>query len=113
MADMIIVNGVRYRAEDAKRLGLVSDGKVVTKKSTRRKSTPKATKQEPDPTPPQSNDDASDNADGTDGDDVEKPAGNASRADWEEFALAQGTDEADLEGKSRDDIAAMFAESAE
>ena len=31
MADIVVVNGVRYRAEDAKRLGLVADAETETK----------------------------------------------------------------------------------
>lgn len=36
--------------------------------------------------------------------DAEAPAGNASKADWVEYATTQGYDEADLERWSRDDI---------
>lgn len=39
-----------------------------------------------------------------------KPAKSASKGDWTEYALANGKTEADLDGKTRDDIAAMFAD---
>ena len=39
----------------------------------------------------------------------EKPQGNASKADWVDYALAHGRSEADLKGLSRDDIRDLFA----
>ncbi|WP_258933205.1 hypothetical protein [Nesterenkonia pannonica] len=35
---------------------------------------------------------------------VEQPAGNASRADWVEYALYVGATEEELEGMTRDEI---------
>lgn len=39
---------------------------------------------------------------------VEIPAGNASLEAWQEYARSQGLTDADLEGKSRDDLRAQF-----
>lgn len=41
-------------------------------------------------------------------DDVEAPAGNASKAAWLEYAEAQGADPDDLDDMSRDDLAEAF-----
>ena len=140
MGDIVISGGVRYRAADAKRLGLVADGKVITARSVAVKTAAEvaaaaaaeaaevaaaeaaatAAKEASDAleaatagsTPP---------ADPATGDTppvvpaaaatatVARPAGNGSKADWEEFALAQGIPAVALEGKSRDEIAAIFA----
>lgn len=108
MGDIIISKGVRYRAQDAKRLGLVADGKVVTK----------ASEQVPPPAAPPAGDPvvvtdpaappAGDTAAATEPK-PERPAGNGSKADWLAYAIASGVAEADLADKTRDDIAALFA----
>lgn len=38
----------------------------------------------------------------------DRPAGNASRDDWAAYALAQGADEADVEGLSRDELREQY-----
>lgn len=38
------------------------------------------------------------------GEQVEQPGGNASKADWTEYAKSKGATDADLEGKTRDEI---------
>lgn len=41
---------------------------------------------------------------------LERPAKSASKADWLAYAVVQGADEAEAEGKTRDELAALFAE---
>lgn len=46
--------------------------------------------------------------DGDGGPQVEAPAKNASKADWVDYAVAQGAPRAEAEKASRDDLAAQF-----
>lgn len=40
----------------------------------------------------------------------ERPAGNASLEEWQEFARAQGASDADLDGKSRNDLRDQYGQ---
>lgn len=126
--DIVIVRGVRYRAEDARRLGLTAtDGKVVTRNSRQVPRTTDApagliTTKGANATGEKSTGDESTGAnaqgDGAQGDNstsgaVDRPAGNATKADWIGYALANGRTAEDLEGLKRDDIAALFTTDAE
>ena len=113
--DIVIVNKTRYRYDDARRLGLLTSGEVVTAKSVERTRTTDA----PDGllTTGQGDKSTSDaepvdnSTTGTEqGDKSTKPALNASTADWTAYALANGKTEDDLNGLKRDDIAALFAD---
>lgn len=55
------------------------------------------------------NENAAPEATGSGADSAEKPAGNASTATWQEYAKSQGKTDEELDGKSRDEIKAMFA----
>ena len=113
MADMVIVGNVRYRYEDAKRLGLLpADGKVITAQSVDRtherttdapantaEHTAVVSTRQLNPTG---------DADGDKSTSVEKPTKSGTKADWTAYALANGKTEADLDGLKRDDIAALF-----
>lgn len=126
--DMVVINDVRYRYGDARRLGLLpADGKVVTKASKnvrdRKTEAPqgvagngKAKDAEDDSTllttgagaqGAQGGED-----DGDKGED-ERPARNASTADWTAYALAHGKTEEDLAGLKRDEISELFPDTAE
>ena len=39
---------------------------------------------------------------------TEEPAGNASKAEWHAYALSQGYTEEGLEGRTRDELRALF-----
>lgn len=41
---------------------------------------------------------------------LERPAKSASKADWVAYAVQEGADQAEAEGKTRDELAALFAE---
>lgn len=106
MTDMIVINGTRYREADAKRLGLsATSGKTVTAQTentgapllTTGTADPNGAPVAPDPAATDNNPVA-----------VDRPAGNGSKADWTDFALANGKTEAELDGLTRDDIAALF-----
>ena len=86
-AKMIVANGIRYRQQDARRLGLIKDGKVITARS--KNVTPLTTAQ-----PGQ----------------ITIPKRNATKADWIVYAVTHGTKAADLEGMKRDEIADLFLE---
>lgn len=96
--DIVIVNNTRYRYEDARRLGLLTEGKVVTAKSVER---PSRTTQAP-------NGLITSEARNPGSTDATKPKKSASTADWTAYALANGKTEADLDGLKRDDIAGLF-----
>lgn len=103
---MITFKGTRYRENDAKRLGIVADGKVVTARSVevqRTTNAPLAGDQGPadgllttetheGTTPPENG--------------PQKPNKGASKADWVEYATAHGV--ADAESMKRNDIADLF-----
>ncbi|MCI3271398.1 hypothetical protein [Streptomyces cylindrosporus] len=42
--------------------------------------------------------------------DVKPPARSASKADWVAYAVAQGADQAEAEGKTRDQLVELFAD---
>lgn len=116
MAEMIVSGGVRYRTSDAKRLGLIADGKVLTANSTQHPG--KGQRDAVVGTPPEGADvpegdtpAAPTEAQPTDpGATIERPLGNGSKADWTAYAVANGHAEEDLDGKTRDEIAALFDE---
>jgi hypothetical protein len=41
---------------------------------------------------------------------LERPAKSASKADWVAYAVQEGAHQAEAEGKTRDELAALFAE---
>lgn len=41
---------------------------------------------------------------------VERPAKSASKADWVAYAVSQGAEQAEAEAKTRDELAALFAD---
>lgn len=101
--DIVIVHNVRYRFDDARRLGLINEGgKVLTAKSvnraSRRTNAPSGL--------------ITSEARNPGSTDATKPKKSASTADWTEYALANGKTEDDLDGLKRDDIAALFDEPA-
>lgn len=96
VADMIVINGVRYRPETAIRLGLVAPvgrfaaalaGPPAPVTTT---ETP-ASDEEPVITTV-----------------LERPSKSGTKADWVAFALANGKTAEDIAGLKRDDIAALF-----
>jgi len=95
--EMVIINNTRYRHDDARRLGLLVDGKVVTAKSVERNRTTTA--------PAGLITSEARNPGSKDG---AKPAKNAAKANWTAYALANGKTEEDLDGLTRDDIAGLF-----
>lgn len=108
---MIVINNVRYRREDAYRLGLISDGKVLTARS----------QNTGDQVPHGAEDALTEQVEVTDsgksaedlqgaaGDQgADRPARNASREEWVAYALASGVLESDLDGLKRDQISEMF-----
>lgn len=97
---MITHRGVRYREEDAKRLGLVADGKVLTPNSVRRDATTNA------PTGAAGHSAVIHTGQQAGQEDL--PAKSATKADWTAYALANGKTEEDLKDLKRDDIAALF-----
>lgn len=109
--EIIVINKTRYRYEDARRLGLLADGKAVTAKSVER---PARTTQAAEGliTTGTANVDKSTGSEGdkstedksTDG----KPKKSASTDDWTAYALANGKTEEELDGLKRDEIAALF-----
>lgn len=116
--DIVIVRGVRYRAEDARRLGLTAtDGKVVTRNSRQVPRTTDApagliTTKGANATGEKSTGANAQGGNSTSGA-VDRPAGNATKADWIGYALANGHTAEDLEGLKRDDIAALFTTDAD
>lgn len=95
--EIVVVNNVRYRHDDARRLGLLADGKVVTAKSVQRNRTTKA--------PAGLITSEARNPGSTD---ASKPAKNAAKSNWTAYALANGKTEEELDGLTRDDIAGLF-----
>lgn len=97
--DIVIINNVRYRHDDARRLGLIGEGgKVLTAKSVNRAD---RTTQAPAGL-------ITSEARNPGSTDATKPKKSASTDDWTAYALANGKTEADLDGLKRDDIAALF-----
>lgn len=88
--NMIVIGGVRYREEDARRLGFAGAKGVIPAPSDKPED-----KTEPEDKP---------------ADEPKPPAKSASKGEWTEFALANGRTEEDLEGMTRDDIVAIFSE---
>lgn len=41
---------------------------------------------------------------------LERPAKSASKADWVAYAVSQGADQEEAEGKTRDELAALFVD---
>lgn len=114
ITQMVVVNGVRYRADAARRLGLIADGKVVTARSKAVTTAPEVVETNTAapadagvvPDAPAADAEAPD----TDAEqaEVQRPHRGASKALWIEYALAQGVQETELEGLSRDEIADLF-----
>lgn len=120
--DMVVINDVRYRYDDARRLGILpADGKVVTKasKNVRDRKT-----EAPQGVAGNGKDKGAEDAstlittgaeakdEGAKDEDV-RPARNASTADWTAYALAHGKTEEDLAGLKRDEISELFPDAAE
>lgn len=113
MSEIVIIDGVRYRVEDAKRLGLGTGKKA-----------PKFRRPDPTTTAPagvagnggilyaeSANDEAPKGdaaADPADQGEADKPARNATKDQWVKYALAQGATAESLEGQTRDQIAETF-----
>lgn len=100
---VIVINNVRYRREDAYRLGLITDGKAITSRSENvtNKTTTEQDPAEGDSAPSST----SPNQEATG---PERPARNASREAWAQYALAQGVQEKDIADLKRDEISEMF-----
>lgn len=119
--EMVLIGTARYRREDARRLGLLTDDvKVLTVDSKRVTETTApsglittdAQHLGDKSTGAESTGAESTGAESTgDGDQLERPGKSGTKAAWTEFALANGKTEADLDGLKRDDIAALFPES--
>ena len=113
--EMVVIGMARYRYEDAKRLGLVTDGKVITARSVERPPTVTyAHNHAPgdvnaDGTPVNAEDpEAKTPQDDPQGTDSERPARNASKDAWKSYALAQGRTEDELKDLTRDQISELF-----
>ena len=93
MIRMVVIDGVRYKPEDAERLGLTQHKAL--------------TPEQPIDLPPQ--DSATPVGMAVEGDvEVVEPSKGGSKVAWVAYAVAQGADEADLEGLSRDKIADAY-----
>lgn len=100
---MVIINNRRYRDEDARRLGLVTDGKVVTARSRERSpegegaglvtSAAQGAPEQPEQL-----------------EQPERPTNGASRELWAAYAVAQGADAEEVQGLGRDAIRSLFPE---
>ena len=110
--EMYIFNGIRYRYEDAKRLGLIpTDGKVVTARS-KPATDPRAT----DPAAATTNAIATGTEHVTGSaettpqvvDGEEPPAASATKKEWVEYALEHGKTGEDIDGLTAKEIAALF-----
>lgn len=89
-------NGIVVDVAPAVASGLISGGYVVAVKGKDSETTPDQT-----------------DADDTEDEDLgtpSKPAGNASRGDWEAYAVSQGFGEEQLEGMKQRDIRELFDE---
>lgn len=104
--EIVIINNTRYRHEDARRLGLLTDGKAVTAKSVERPSRTTQAAEGLIKTEDKSTSSEGDEGDKSTGDGV--PTKSATKADWTAYALANGKTEEDLDGLKRDEIAALF-----
>lgn len=101
---MIVINGIRYREEDAARLALTGPSRV---------SPAETYKGEPATNPngePNSTEDGASAGQAQDATNAnpEKPAKGSKKEDWVAFALANGKTEEDLDGLTRDQIADLF-----
>ena len=99
---MVVIDGVRYKPEDAERLGLV--------KLAHKAMTPEQTATHipvEDTTAPVGVNGNEDDDEG-DIDAPEQPSKSGSRVAWVEFAKALGASDDDLDGMSRDEIAEVY-----
>lgn len=115
--EMVLIGNARYRREDARRLGLLTENVTVLTVNSER------TKEHTAPAGlitseelhlgDKSTGDKSTGEESTGKTDAgdERPGKSGTKAAWTEYALANGKTEADLDGLKRDDIAALFPES--
>ena len=103
-SSIVVINNVRYRRQDAHRLGLITDGKAFTSRSKNVGDTP-----DPDSPDPVEGDSApaSTSPDQT-ATGPERPARNASREEWAEYAKARGVTEEEIKDLKRDQISEIF-----
>lgn len=115
--EMVLIGNARYRREDARRLGLLTDDvKVLTPNSRQveREHTAPAgliTTGELHLGEESTGEESTGKTDAGDGGQLERPGKSGTKAAWQEFAMANGKTEAELDGLKRDDIAALFPES--
>lgn len=106
MKRIIVSGGIRYRKEDAARLGLIADGKVVTRQSKRVPEVPAESAV--------SAISGADHPEELEGEEAESTEGmppkSGTKDSWISYALDNGYSETDLEGLKRDEIAALFIE---
>jgi len=106
--DMVVVGNVRYRYEDARRLGLISDGKAITANSRNRNRTTEAPnglinrETAGSPSSPPAASQAQVDADNQLP--PARPAKSGSKAEWLKYALTQGKTAEELDGLTSDQI---------
>lgn len=97
--NIIVINNVRYRREDAYRLGLITDGKAITSRSKNVGAEQDPAQGDSAPAGTSPNQEATGPV---------RPARNASRDEWFEYAKAQGVPEQQLTDLKRDEISEIF-----
>ena len=111
MVNMVEVNGARYREEDAKRLGLIASGKVITPNSVQVPRTTGSPEGAAGHTAPISTGSANANPGGTPPGDENpdgRPSKGAKTEEWVEYAKAQGKTDEELKDLKRGEIIELF-----
>lgn len=109
--NVVIVNNVRYRREDAYRLGLITDGKAITSRSenvTNKATTDGGEQVTTEQDPAEGDSAPSSTSPNQEATGPVRPTRNASREEWAQYALAQGVLEEDIADLKRDEISEMF-----